>query len=71
MFDSRNRGFRNERIDCIEALAKKQLSVGVHVKLSLESKLDGGEMCVIKAEMSVTCPQTTNRLSANYIIVYI
>jgi hypothetical protein len=56
MFDSRNRGFRNERIDRIEALAKKQLSVGIHVKLSLESKLDGGEMCVIEAEMSATRP---------------
>lgn len=56
MFDSRNRGFRNERIDRIEALAKKQLSVGVHVKLNLESKLYGGEMCVIKAEMSATRP---------------
>ena len=56
MCDSRNRGLRNERIDRIEALVKKQLSVGVHVKLSLESKLDGGEMCVIKAEMSATRP---------------
>lgn len=49
MFDSRNRGFRNERIDRIEALAKKQLSVGVHVKLSLESELDG-ERCALKKQ---------------------
>jgi hypothetical protein len=41
MFDSPNRGFRNERIDRIEALAKRQLSVGVHVKLNLKSMLDG------------------------------
>ena len=65
MFDSPNRGFRNERIDRIEALAKKQLSVGIHVKLSLESKLDEGEMCVIEAEMSATRPQTTDWLTAD------
>ena len=56
MGDSRSRGPWNQRIDRIEALVKKQVSVCVKVKLNLESELNGGEMCVIKAEMSVTCP---------------
>ena len=28
-------------------------------------------MWVIKAGISATCPQTTNRLSANYVIIYV
>lgn len=66
MGDSRNRGPWSQRTDRIEVLVKKQVSVCVQVKLNLESKLNGGEMYVIKAEMSATRPQTTDRLMADH-----